>query len=276
MKKVLVIPCGALIITLANCSSDQSGFSGGATASRENRDKQSGEALDSLARDQDFGTGSRADDPYSEIIGSADLDIKAVQDVADVLVICENSQLSMQSDLVVFEPTSNCQFGVGENLTARSFVIRAQNTQRVEVKLPENAIICGIEFNSIESDILYDDAMALKIGPYQMMSSIDNTAELQMDSGLPLYDWQKMLNKPFDVRGSDIFCVGDCSLPGHDESGSFDLSIDSEVAAPIALKMKNEGSLAFELVTMGDDDPGDCEHTGVSLEAKIHFFATAP
>ena len=58
-------------------------------------------------------------------------------------------------------------------------------------------------------------------------------------------------------------------FPGHDELGDAFLSVDGDAMSDLTLVAQEEGALEFQLVSFGDNDYGDCEHSGFQFWVEI-------
>lgn len=252
------------------CSNDESGFNGRSPATASPKEDQNVEAKNSPQPAQQTPPPAPPSDPLVVAEEKAEeiAPLPAPATLIDVVKTCEGPQETM-TERLAYPPTNECSFGQGDNLTALDGVLRAKEEQRVPVTLPEGAVICSIALVSETQSLLYDDALALVAGGYQLMSSVDNTSQLSEDGGLFLWDWTKVLDQPFGANNS--YCAGTCTIPGHDVAGRLQMSFTSEQLAPLSLSLVNEKTVDFTVVTMGDNDAGDCEHTDLNMDLTIQY-----
>jgi hypothetical protein len=90
------------------------------------------------------------------------------------------------------------------------------------------------------------------------------------EADLSSYDWDTL--KGFDVSHDDIdeFCLGEgqgseCTIPEPGETGPFSFKFEGKrVDRLFGLAMAADEYI-FQLVTTGDDNPGDCSHDGFEI-----------
>ena len=71
------------------------------------------------------------------------------------------------------------------------------------------------------------------------------------------------------------YCLGDleCMVPGHDVQGQFSLKIDMTDIPSFSEKLSESADLQFEVITTGDNDDGDCDHSDLNLNVTIQYVS---
>ena len=147
----------------------------------------------------------------------------------------------------------------------------ARIVQEEIVTLPEGSIICAAKVKSTISSIRYDDHLVFTLNEYLIFSTVDAGAQNSKE-GLPLYDWMDYRDK--QLSNSKV-CLGPCEIPESETRGAFSINIPDNKSRIIGLNLRNENSLKFKLITMGDDNPGsDCKHDPVDFEVEIDYIQT--
>ena len=147
----------------------------------------------------------------------------------------------------------------------------ARIVQEESITLPEGSIICAAKVKSATSSIRYDDHLVFTLNEYIIFSTGDAGTQNSKD-GLPLYDWMDYRDKK--LTGDNV-CLGPCEIPKTETRGAFSINIPDNKSRIIGLNLRNENSLKFKLITMGEDDSKiDCKHDPVDFEVEIDYIQT--
>ena len=182
-------------------------------------------------------------------------------------------------------------------------IITARDEKYDKVQLPEDGIICDLDFDFPTQAMQYDDEIFLLMNDYVIMSSTNYSTQsgsayytngLAVDShGLQKFKWSGGDNSLYGLfYGQDItpkYCLGlDSSMPNYDSLceipgttllGQIKLEIPKEkiielstVSGLLEGTQYNRSTLNFGFVTTGDNDNGDCEHSAFSFGVAIKYI----
>ena len=160
------------------------------------------------------------------------------------------------------------------NLCRKDRYLQAREWQTVDVELPDNAVICGMEIVSRQDQIQYDDFLIFTIEDYiLMLSNTDLLRHMPRMDGAYVWDFEAIKGKKYGFNGGR-YCLGNnstCAFPGHDKQGSVNFSVDTEALAPISAKLQGKSSYSFSAIATGDNNDEDCWHTDLELDVKIRY-----
>lgn len=204
-------------------------------------------------------------------------------DPIDINVInqtCDGGQQQVAIVSVDFpKPNQTCEWGQGGNLDPLNGFFQARIEQQKNLNLPAGAVICDADFNFVQQDFLYDDHFMLTFNNSIIAASYDFTSRLNTGSfGLLQYDWTKLAGMNWDSSQEQIFCpqipgfVSSCSFPGHDQQGVINLSYDSAYIRGVMSNGIPENHF-FRMVSIGDNDSMDCEHSDVSFNVTVRYVS---
>jgi hypothetical protein len=191
---------------------------------------------------------------------------------------CDNQIQKVASVNLKFpKPNKTCEWGVDGNLSPLNEFFRGRIEQKVNLNLPEGAIICDASFDFAQQDFLYDDHFIFTFNESVIAASYDFRSKLDAGNfGLLQYDWNKLAGMVWDKSKEQIFCPSipgfqsSCSFPGHDQQGLINLSYDSNYIRGI---MSNgiPPNHYFQMISIGDNDNLDCEHSEVTFNVNVKY-----
>ncbi len=241
--------------------------------------------------------------------------------VEQVKSICERAQeesrVLRKSEQLFFPRTRDCEFNdntasnnvweinAAGNGPRQNNRVRAYLRQDSGVILPDNSVICDIDFDFPTQDMKYDDEIFLLLNDYVLLMSTNystNSSYSQYaqeglkvnDQGLVEFKWMDRENSVNDLYNLDYgqnkaprYCQGipstdenygeRCAVPRTETTGSIKLDIPKEDIIKMgALKLDqstDRGDLNFSFVTTGDNDSGDCEHADYYFNVEIHYVS---
>lgn len=174
-----------------------------------------------------------------------------------------------------FPARGGCRFGQDGNLDRRNEHLQAYADQSRFVALPEGSQICTLTLASGGERASFDDHLAIVVGDVVIVSGGSGGAldEHPVRDGLPRFDWAAIRGRPFADRYTDYECLGGgrCQVPRTEERGPLDVRIDPDTMADIARSLGVVDGLDIGIVTFGDDDQGDCAHTGLALDVTVQY-----
>ncbi len=187
------------------------------------------------------------------------------------------SCLEAISDTVslTFEPRSGCAFSADGNLERRNEFLQARADQARFVSLPDASQVCEIAMASGGARATFDDHLVVLVEDVVLVSggsggSLDG---YPFRDRLPRFDWEAIRGRPFADRYTDYECLGGgrCVVPRTEELGSVDVQVDPDTMADIVEALDLTRGFDVRMVTFGDDDNGDCAHTGLSLDVTVRY-----
>jgi len=189
-----------------------------------------------------------------------------------------SSQLQKTINVDFPKPRETCEWSKNGNLEPRDQYFQARIEKQKNLDLPSGAIICSADFNFVRQDFLYDDHFILLFNHAIIASSYDFRGTFQQKKfGLLHYDWLDMAGMYWDDNKETIFCPkidgasSNCKFPGHDERGSIELSYDSKFIQSLMSSGLPENH-NFKLVTIGDNDNEDCEHSNMRFNVTVKYI----
>ena len=176
-----------------------------------------------------------------------------------------------------FDNPGGCPWRVDDNLGSRGGHCQARTEQVGELVLPEDAVLCGMDFHVAESAMYYDDHLMITFDDVVLASSLDpSRMPLEADEGLYFYDWA--LIGGMDVAGGGLYCLGEaeglgsCGLPGTESRGTITLELGEELVMRLAARFADEPSHEFMVITTGDDNPeSDCRHSPFDMVVTYRY-----
>ena len=174
---------------------------------------------------------------------------------------------------VVFPATKECQFGENGNLPERDQYFQAQVEQVQNLTVPADHVICDIAINSKTTDLHYDDFFVLAIQDNILVSTNEAfTPGSRRDRRNKIYKWNfaDVIGTPWGDEGK--YCFGEnsaCRIPSHDRQGSVSIQIPKDDFVSLAVELFDLKQIEMKMVTLGDNDEGDCEHSRLELDLEM-------
>ena len=91
---------------------------------------------------------------------------EVVNPVETIVNLCKSSPHSKFMKKFQFPKQVDCEFGKYGNLNGFEAHLQAQKFQNRSFSLPENAVLCGIKLESMQSNIRYDDFLLFTLNDY--------------------------------------------------------------------------------------------------------------
>lgn len=189
--------------------------------------------------------------------------------------VCKTQTLQTLTQPINFPERRDCSFGQGDNLPIRNGFVQAYFTEKAEVSLPENAVLCGIDIKSESAELRYDDYLFFSLNDLILASSnTELSAHFDKADTVYQWNWEKLKGQSFPNLDQP-YCLGSgtCVIPPTDSVGPFDLSFNAEDKSfqAVAGQALKEKSVTFSLTTTGDNDDGDCSHTDFNLSVNLSY-----
>lgn len=199
------------------------------------------------------------------------LDIDTIDSAVAVRKACSQGNTKTKIEKLEFPPTSECPFGIGDNLSKKNSSIRARTEQSKKIELPEGSLLCDMSLEFHTKQIEYDDQMYIVFDRFFLAGSKLTPSMYQLEDELKVYSWKVLQNN--EHPGYSPECLGGrCKMPEAEEDGGFDIEIPQSALDQIALKIKGSSSYDFRVITVGDDNDGDCQHSGLSFTVSIKYL----
>ena len=204
--------------------------------------------------------------------------------ITEIVQNCENLTQQTHATQITFNPPGKtCEWNQNGNLGKFDRYFQARIEQSQNLNLPAGALVCGASFDFVQQDFRYDDQFLFLFNDNLIASGYNFESLLETgNQGLLKYDWNRIRVTEWfhGVDGGlsleEIYCpqipggTAQCDFPGHDQQGTIHLNYsDSFIQSLMAQGVPQNHS--FKLVTLGDDDKHDCEHTGVSFTVTVKY-----
>ena len=182
--------------------------------------------------------------------------------------LCDSLAQQSLSRTFTFSDVGPCPWGQGDNLPIEGAMGWSARTEQVESipDVPANAIICGASFEIPQTDMWFDDAMVIALSSVVLMTDV-NIAVFPDDGTFHFYDWSSLVG----TGGSQLYCLGNCTLPAMETPGPMSLSISDALARAIGEQAATRGSYEVRVVTIGDNDAGDCRHQPFDFTVTLDY-----
>ncbi|MGE0172052.1 MAG: hypothetical protein AB7T49_04675 [Oligoflexales bacterium] len=188
--------------------------------------------------------------------------------------VCSPSNTETLSQTLNFPASAECAFNQNGNLDRKNGFHQAISTQTLNVPIPANIVLCEINIESSVSDLRYDDFLIFTLDKYVLVGSNGNMMDLlQKDGNLYIWNFDKIKGQPADLDDTlPPYCIGaSCDVPGHDQAGPFNVNFTTSEIRELANRQLGKNELDFSLITTGDDNDGDCEHTEFNLSLTLRY-----
>ena len=225
-----------------------------------------------------YNDGSPAQD-FLNGIGDRDDNGDLVVPVEHIKGLCLSRPQKIQRVEVDFRPPGEtCRWGENGNLDPRDYFFQARIEQKQNLGLPEGAIPCDAHFEFNDNVFLYDDHFMLLFNSTVLASSYDFSSQLEKRSSLLHYDWLNIAGSVWDTAKETIYCPNldgsqaQCHFPDSDQQGTIHLELDpGHIQGAVANGIPSDDH-SFRMVTLGDNNALDCEHTGLSFSVVIRYI----
>ncbi len=233
------------------------------------------------------GAGSSSEDTTGVNNGSGEdiNDLLTGDEVSDIGIIemtCKNSVPLRSVVPVSFpKPKGTCAWEEGGNLDIKNQYFQARLEQKRNLNLPDGAVICDAHFDFEQQDFLYDDHFLLTFNDSVIAASYDFSQQLTAKNlGLLKFEWDAIAGIFWDVSKETIFCPqipgaqASCDFPGHDMQGKINLDYDPLYVQAI-MSQGIPSNHSFTMITIGDNDKYDCEHSEVNFDVTVDYVIPA-
>ena len=212
-----------------------------------------------------------------------DLGVNQDSDYGVIDASCESGAAVTQSIKVTFgKPQAECAWEQNGNMSVVDGKFRARIKQTQNLGLPYGAVICDASFDFKVQDFKYDDYFAFLFNDQVISSGYNFTGFLSEGNfDLQTYNWNDIRNVDMDFDGprEQVYCPQisqgqiTCDFPGHDTAGQIDFDMDKRYIRAI---MSNgvPADHSFSMVTFGDNNEWDCEHSGVEFDVTVSYVIT--
>lgn len=208
--------------------------------------------------------------------------IDYVDNLGTVLDLCGKNDVKSLKQKLNFERTKNtCEWNVNGNLEKRNGYFQARIEQTQKLNLPIGAVICDAQFDIPQQDMFYDDHILITMNDILLASTYNFEGFLEKDGFQYLYDWNNIAGMFWDnskeVFDENSYCLGkdkfgsECSWPKTETNGEIKLQFPFEVIQSVSAKSLNKPNYEIKVVSIGDNDEFDCEHSAIEFDLDIRY-----
>jgi len=158
------------------------------------------------------------------ILGDGSDDADGIKDA------CDSSDKNKRTvKIKSLDPQKECDWNQNSNIATAQAVITARHEAYEDLGLGDDEVLCSMEFSFENQNMRYDDEVSLLFnGRFLMHSRLKETEHFDKDDGLILYDWSKIVGKPYDntdIFNHIVYCVGEsndsgkCTIPPTEKEG---------------------------------------------------------
>lgn len=199
----------------------------------------------------------------------------------------EDSRVESKKDYICEFAEEGKQTSSG-NLEMKDEYMQARYEQNRQLNLPQDAVICDIQFSNDLQSFKYDDVFFFSYNGYLLATNNKPAIEdrLRPESrklsdnqftSLYKYDWLKLRGARFENEPYD-YCVGDseglsqCSWPVTEEQGKIKLWFSPAVLVA-ASSSRPSSNQVFTFAITGDNDPElDCYHEKLEFNMNVKYY----
>ena len=179
---------------------------------------------------------------------------------------------------------ANCPFFTGDNLAPVPAFSSARIDITKELELPLNSFPCEVRLKVLEKTYYgIEDGLIFRLNDIILLSNseflIQNTVEMPGSlSGLPLrrHEWETVKGLEYVTAGGPSYCLSEttpeCVTPAPASQALFDYESDEAVSQDLAYDMATTGKSELTATLIGDDDPGDCQHSGFNVTVEVTYL----
>jgi hypothetical protein len=204
----------------------------------------------------------------TEEIDAGDPDTGTPDGGATIDELCDSLSHQTSSHTFTFADIGPCPWGQDDNLPLQGAMGWSARTEQIETitDVPPNAVICGANFEIPQTDMWFDDAMVIALSRVVLMTDV-NISVFPNNGTFHFYDWSSLVG----TGGSQLYCLGDCTLPAMETPGPMSLSTSDALARAIGEYAAQQGSYEIRVVTIGDNDAGDCRHQPFDFVVTLDY-----
>jgi hypothetical protein len=186
--------------------------------------------------------------------------------------VCPTAVTVRQVVELEFPDPEGCPWGVDDNGGTRDGFYRARTEQVGELDLPAGTVLCSMQVEVPEQEILFDDELIVTYAGAVLVQSFRPEGVFAMEDGIPRYRWADLHGRRLG-DGAGTFCLGEdgaCTLPASEQVGRFTLDLSGDTGLHLAEIAIQEGRTDFTVVTTGDNNrDSDCRHTPFTLRVTV-------
>ena len=196
--------------------------------------------------------------------------------------LCSQQNTASKTFEIFFDdPETTCNWEVDGNLNPLNGYFQARIEQFNKISLPENSVLCDLEFEFQEQNMKYDDHFLFSLNAVVLASSYDFSSKLMQNNNMLYYDWANIAgmywDKSKEVYKDESYCLGkesnnaSCYWPITDTNGQINLDYSPDVIQQITALDLKQNEFNFQFTTIGDNDNLDCEHSPISFTLRATF-----
>ncbi len=185
---------------------------------------------------------------------------------------CQGKHVKEITHSLEFKKTTQaCQWGINGNLDKKHPYVQAVRQQEVKVYLPKTMKICDVDVEFPKQTVEFDDNFVLEFN--KNVIATNGLFLLTNDNGKMIFDFDRIKGMRWGIENPYCITGAECMIPRHNTSLK-DLRIDLGTNLRVALKdqLQKEKVFTARLNVVGDDDPSDCQHSGLEGTLKVKYY----
>ncbi len=219
----------------------------------------------------------------------------------DVIELCTTLDVQSFKGSLEFPAHQDCNWGTkvdgkdvlssNGNFSRINGSMRAREQFTKSIDLPEGSVLCGVSIEAENENIEFDDAFGVHLNGLMIASAPPSLVQrlAQDEDGNYLWDWTRVRDDgtlpelaSWQGPSQDYYCaVNSCTLPTTESLGGFALKMNVDFSsafetnessiqqAKLFSKLSTRDKLSMTLIATGDNDDGDCMHSGGTFAYDI-------
>ncbi|MFK7873833.1 MAG: hypothetical protein AB8C84_11825 [Oligoflexales bacterium] len=181
---------------------------------------------------------------------------------------------------VAFPARKGCSYGEGENLSKKDLSIRAYASQKVTIDLPADQEVCRMDYVTRSDEFYHDDFVFLTMNENILTMSQNRFQDKFISQdGLLKWDFSRFRDESQNLSGawfsqSQPWCIEgtSCEVPSTEETGLFSFAGNLLANSKLTESLASSGSFDVRMMTTGDNDSYDCQHTGLEFDLIVESY----
>lgn len=179
--------------------------------------------------------------------------------------------------------TVDCNWYNDGNQAPTQSIYSGRTEQAVSVVLADDELFCDADFsfttsqNGLSGYFAYDDHFLFVMNEHILASSGTDVEQFSTYNGISyLYDWNDYKGNYIDMDVSP-WAPGNSSLDFPNsgfQGGNASMTIDDQVVDDVFALSIQSRQVDFKVITFGDNDNGDCYHSGLFFPVTFYIGLT--
>ena len=241
----------------------------------------------------DVTSGEDASPPTEDVVDPVDGSTDEAWSVEGFNAVCDLAFLQEEMLAVLdfsANATTGCPWGEGDNLESSYLDAAARQYIAIEIPLPENAFVCGLDISIDESAYTVHNGLVLRIGDLILASNAWDLIQVLPNvpgalSGLQLrrYDWNLLKGKTYLTKiPQSSYCLDQVGggagwqacIKGAgwaNPAGWCIFASKPEVSADMAYQLLLDEAPVVTATLIGDQGVSDCTHSGFQAFITVKY-----